>query len=103
MSRLAAALAYVPQGVICPRCKQRKPARDYSRHGHDCRACRHERYAREKEATMNTKTTYKRGLEKPPSTRCDQCGQTPCQTVQACGRRRTNQEQAERLRRDGKT
>ena len=39
---------------------------------------------------------------KPPPVPCDQCQQTPCQTVQACGRRRTNQEQAERLRREGR-
>lgn len=47
MNRLAAALAYVPRGVICGRCKVHKPPADYSRGGVWCRAC-YQCYARQR-------------------------------------------------------
>ena len=57
MSRLDAALAYVPQGVICMGCKVRKPPAEYGPRSPYCRACRHQRHVANKIATHRRRIT----------------------------------------------
>lgn len=39
MNRLAAALAYTSRGLVCPRCKVRKPTTAYAARSTWCRQC----------------------------------------------------------------